>query len=193
MTRSQTWNLAIESLRANRVRAALTMLGVMIGAACIVMVVTVALSGQYYISGEIQALGSNVVYAGLDRSTNATDASLIDEISTDDMESILHDTPKVVEVAGTNDIPMTLVAGRDEWPVSVVGVTPDFQKIRNFVISGGRYFDAGDFSSVSKVCLLTEHLAQSAFPGENPIGKTIHVGQLSFLVIGLFRERMGTF
>jgi putative ABC transport system permease protein len=193
MNWSETWNLAIESLRANRLRAALTMLGVMIGSACIVLVVTVALAGQHYISGEIEAVGSNIVFAGLESSTSAQNTALTDQISTDDMEAIRQDSSKVVQVAGTNDIPMILVAGGVEWPVSLVGVTRDFQKIRNLVISGGRYFDDGDFSAVSKVCLLTEHLAQTALPGESPIGRTIHVGELNFLVIGIFRERMGTF
>ncbi len=190
---SETWSLAIESLRANRLRAALTMLGVMIGSACIVLVVTIALAGQHYISGEIEAVGSNIVFAGLQGSTTVASTPLTDQISTDDMEAIRSGSPKVAQVAGTNDIPMTVVSGGAEWPVSLVGVTQDFQKIRNLVISRGRYFDDDDFSTVSKVCLLTEHLAQTAMSGEDPVGRTIHVGELSFLVIGVFRERMGTF
>ena len=190
---SETWSLAIESLRANRLRAALTMLGVMIGSACIVLVVTIALAGQHYISGEIEAVGSNIVFAGLQGSTTVASTPLTDQISTDDMEAIRSGSPKVAQVAGTNDIPMTVISGGAEWPVSLVGVTRDFQKIRNLVISRGRYFDDDDFSTVSKVCLLTEHLAQTALSGEDPVGRTIHVGELSFLVIGVFRERMGTF
>ena len=190
---SETWSLAIESLRANRLRAALTMLGVMIGSACIVLVVTIALAGQHYISGEIEAVGSNIVFAGLQGSTTIASTPLTDQISIDDMEAIRSGSPKVAQVAGTNDIPMTVVSAGAEWPVSLVGVTQDFQKIRNLVISRGRYFDDDDFSTVSKVCLLTEHLAQTALSGEDPVGRTIHVGELSFLVIGVFRERMGTF
>jgi putative ABC transport system permease protein len=190
---SETWSLAIESLRANRLRAALTMLGVMIGSACIVLVVTIALAGQHYISGQIEAVGSNIVFASLQGSTTVPTTPLVDQISTDDMEAVGRESPKVLQVAGTNDIPMTVVAGSAEWPVGLVGVTQNFQKIRNLVISRGRYFDGGDFSIVNKVCLLTEHLAQTAFPGENSVGRTIHVGELSFSVIGVFRERMGTF
>jgi putative ABC transport system permease protein len=190
---SETWSLALESLRANRLRAALTMLGVMIGSACIVLVVTIALAGQHYISGQIEAVGSNIVFAGLQRSNTAASTPLSDRISINDMEAIRSDSSKVVQVAGTNDIPMTVVAGSAEWPVGLVGVTQDFQKIRNLVISSGRYFDGGDFTAVNKVCLVTEHLAQAAFPGENPVGRAIHVGELSFLVVGVFSERMGTF
>ena len=190
---SETWSLAIESLRANRLRAALTMLGVMIGSACIVLVVTVALAGQHYISGEIEAVGSNIVFAGLETSSTPANTPRNDRISVDDMEAVRKVSPEIVQVAGTNDIPMTLVASGAEWPMNLVGVTQDFQKIRNLIISRGRYFDEGDFASVSKVCLLTEHIAQTALPGEDPVGRTIHVGELSFQVIGVFRERMGTF
>src|SRR3984957_15055716 len=115
---SETWSLAIESLRANRLRAALTMLGVMIGSACIVLVVTIALAGQHYISGEIEAVGSNIVFAGLQGSTTVASTPLTDQISTDDMEAIRSGSPKVAQVAGTNDIPMTVISGGAEWPVS---------------------------------------------------------------------------
>ena len=57
----------------------------------------------------------------------------------------------------------------------------------------GRYFDDADFSTVSKVCVVSEHLAQIALPTDNPVGQEIHVGELSFTVIGTFRERVGTF
>jgi putative ABC transport system permease protein len=72
-------------------------------------------------------------------------------------------------------------------------VTEGFQEIRHFVIVAGRYFDADDMSTHSKVCILTEPLAQLAFPGENPIGKEIRLGELHFTVIGVFRERISTF
>ncbi|MGB6076055.1 MAG: hypothetical protein WBG29_10500, partial [Candidatus Acidiferrales bacterium] len=65
MVWEETWNLALESLRANKLRAGLTMLGVVIGSACIVLVVTVALAGKKFIIGQIEAVGSNIVYASL--------------------------------------------------------------------------------------------------------------------------------
>jgi putative ABC transport system permease protein len=183
----------MEALRANKVRAALTMLGVVIGSACIVLVVTVSLTGKKYIAAQIEAVGSNIVYANLEHPSTSQSIALGDEISTSDMDAIKEGVPQVVQVAGTSDVQMTVVANGKAWPVGLIGVTPGFQEIRNLVILDGRYFDDADFSSVSKVCVISDHLAQIALPGGNPIGGNIHVGELSFTVIGVFTERIGTF
>jgi putative ABC transport system permease protein len=169
------------------------MLGVVIGSACIVLVVTVALTGKKYIVAQIEAVGSNIVYAGLAQSGDSQNITLADQISLSDLEAVKQSIPQVTQAAGTNDISMTVVAAGRAWPVGLVGVTPGFQQIRKLVILRGRYFDDADFSSVSKVCVVSEHLAQTALPNENPLGQSLHVGELNFTVIGVFRERVGTF
>jgi putative ABC transport system permease protein len=190
---SENWHLAIEALRANRLRAGLTMLGVVIGSACIVLVVTVSLTGKKYIAAQIEAVGSNIVYAGLEQAGPSQNVALSDQISPDDLEAVREGVPQAARVAGTNDVQMSAVANGKVWPVSMVGVTRDFQKIRKLLVLGGRYFDDADFSSVSKVCLVSEHLAQTALPGDNAVGQSIHIGELTFTVIGVFTERIGTF
>ena len=189
---SEIWNMAVEALRANRVRAALTMLGVVIGSACIVLVVTVSLTGKRYIARQIEAVGSNIVFAGLEHTTSSATA-LGDQISVSDMESVRQGVPQVARLAGTNDIQTSAVAQGKVWPVALVGVTRDFQEIRRLLIPRGRYFDDADFSSVAKVGLISQHLADTAFPGQDPINQSIHVGELTFTVIGVFTERIGTF
>jgi putative ABC transport system permease protein len=193
MVWEETWNLALDSLRANKLRAGLTMLGVVIGSACIVLVVTVALAGKRFIIGQIEAVGSNIVYASLISTNIGQNVSMTDEISMNDLDAIRRGIPQAVHVAGTNDIHMTVTTASVARPVSLVGVTSEFQQIRNLVISRGRYFDDGDFLTSSKVCLITEHLAQVAFPYDDPVGRDIHVGDLDFTVVGVFRERVQTF
>lgn len=193
MVWEETWKLAVSSLRANKLRATLTMLGVIIGSACIVLVVTVALAGKRFIVGQIEAVGSNIVYAQLLHSDIGQTTTLADEISVADMDAIKRGIPQVSEVAGTYDLPMSVVAAGAARPVSLVGVTQGFQRIRNLLVPRGRYFDDGDFLASSKVCLLTEHLAKAALPYDDPVGQTIHVGELSFSVIGVFHERVQTF
>src|SRR5208282_6156587 len=114
MSWSETWNLALEALRANKVRAALTMLGVVIGSACIVLVVTVALTGRKYIRAQIEAVGSNIVYANL---TQSNAVALADQISLSDLDAVRQSVPQAVRVAGTSDIQMTVVAGAKTLPV----------------------------------------------------------------------------
>ncbi len=96
MNWGETSNLAIEALRANKLRAILTMLGVIIGSACIVLVVTVALTGKRYIGSQIEAVGSNIVYAWLEQSNTSQNVSLADQISLGDLNAIRQDAPEVV-------------------------------------------------------------------------------------------------
>jgi putative ABC transport system permease protein len=189
----ETASLAFQALRANKLRAVLTMLGVIIGSACIVMVVTVALAGKRYVIGQIEGVGANLVWAEVIRAGGAQTTTPADEISLADRQAVKDAIPQVVETAGTREVPMTVVAGSIEHPISLVGVTDGFQQIRHLVVDRGRYFDEDDMASRSKVCLITPQLAAAVFPNEDPVNKEIHVGELAFTVIGVFRERTATF
>ncbi len=101
--------------------------------------------------------------------------------------------PGVSEVAGTRELPMSIVVGGRERPVNLIGVTEGYQAIRRLVILRGRYFDAADMEARSKVCLITKQVADRVFGMDNPLGGTIRMGELSFTVIGVFRERVSTF
>ncbi|HEY4951133.1 MAG TPA: ABC transporter permease [Candidatus Acidoferrales bacterium] len=190
---AETWSLALQELRGNKVRAALTMLGVIIGSACIVLVVTVALVGKRYVVGQIEGVGVNLIHAELVHTGDAQRISLADEINLADMDAVQAELPHVTVVAGSHDMPMTFVVNGVSRPVSLVGVTEGFQTIRRFLIIRGRYFDEDDMNSRSKVCLITRELAELAFPDEDPLGKDIRLGDLHFTVIGVFHERTATF
>jgi putative ABC transport system permease protein len=189
----ETWGLACQALNANKIRAMLTMLGVVIGSACIVLVVTVALAGKRYIISQIEGVGANIVYAELVRTGVSQPATLADEINLGDLDATKRALPQVVEAAGTHDLPTTVVVGGVARPVSLVGVTQGFQRIRNLVVVRGRFFDQDDTEMRSKVCLVTQDLANLVFPSEDPVGRRIRVGELDFTVIGVFRERVATF
>jgi putative ABC transport system permease protein len=186
----ETWQLAMQALRANKVRAMLTMLGVIIGSACIVLVVTVALAGKRYIVGEIEGVGANLIHASVIHSGPVT---LADEIAPADLEAVKANVPGVVEAAGTNDMAMSLSVDGQEHPIYLVGVTAGFQEIRNLLVLRGRYLDQDDLRTQSKVCLLTQDLAKLLFPSESPLGKEIGIGELHFTVIGVFKERVASF
>jgi putative ABC transport system permease protein len=187
----ETVNVAMDALRADKLKAALTMLGVIIGSACIVLVVTVALTGKRYIIQQIEGVGANLTYAQLMRSGKVN--AIADEISLADLRAVQTEIPQVVDAAATRDQPATVITNGVERPISLVGVTEGFQRIRNLEILRGRFFDAQDLMSGSKVALVTDELKQVLFPHEDPIGKTIKLGELGFTVIGVFRERVSTF
>jgi putative ABC transport system permease protein len=192
MLRNETWMVAVEALWANKIRAFLTTLGVVIGSACIVLVVTVALSGRRYIISQIEGVGSNLVYARLDIDPNRP-VMLQDELSLEDMNAAKTAIPGAVTVAGTRGMQSSVIAGSIERNVNLVGVTEGFQTIRNLLILRGRFLDGEDVSARSRVCLITTQLANLMFPFTDPIGHSLRVGELSFTVIGVFRERVETF
>ena len=189
----ETWRVAVDALWSNKLRAILTTLGVVIGSACIVLVVTVAVTGRRYVIGQIEGVGANLVYANYE--VNPQQAVVrSDEITLADMEAVKNALPNVVAVAATSQgLLRNVVTGGTEHAVTLFGATEGFQVIRNLLILKGRFLDAIDEQSRSKFCLITDELAGLVFPNEDPIGKSLRVGQISFTVVGVFRERVGTF
>jgi len=187
----ETVTVAIDALRANKLRAALTSLGVIIGSASIVLVVTVALTSRKFVLSQIEAVGSNLVWVELvQRPDKAPPLSY--EMTLEDMEAA-KSIPHVISVAGTREDPMTMTVDGVDRAVNLVGVTDGYQTIRRLLIIRGRYFDSGDMEMRSKVCLITTQLAERIFGQENPIGRPIRMGELTFTVSGVFRERVETF
>jgi putative ABC transport system permease protein len=187
----ETISVAIDALRANKVRAMLTSLGVIIGSASIVLVVTVALTSKRFVISQIESVGSNLVWVEVVQSPGKA-APLSYEITLEDLEAV-KSIPRVIEVAGTRELETSVVVDGVERPVHMIGVTEGYQAIRRLLILRGRYFDAGDMEMRSKVCLITTQLADRMFGQENPIGRLMHMGEMTFTVIGVFRERVETF
>jgi putative ABC transport system permease protein len=178
------WALSTEKLKA-----ALTMLGVVIGSAAIVMVVTIAIVGKTYVLSLIEGIGTNLVYATLDRSGHTTAQ---DEITLDDLESIRTDLPYVSAAAGVLDRPVYVYVSGRSMRVSLVGVTEDFQKIRKLRIPQGRYFDATDFSARDHVCLVSKPMNDDVFGGRG-LGQVVKVQEFTCTIIGVFEEGVPTF
>jgi putative ABC transport system permease protein len=184
--------VAVDALRANKVRAVLTSIGVIIGSASIVLVVTVALTSQRFVISQIEAMGSNLVWVEMIKTPEKAQP-LSYEINTDDLAAAKAQIPDALIVAGFNDLPMGVVVGGRTRPVRLIGVTDGYQQIRRLIILRGRYFDFADMEARSKVCLITKDLADRVFGVENPVGRQLRMGELTFTVIGVFRERAETF
>jgi putative ABC transport system permease protein len=187
----ETVSVAIDALRANKVRAMLTSLGVIIGSASIVLVVTVALTSKKFVLSQIEGVGSNLVWVEVVQSPGKA-APLSYELTLEDLEAVKA-IPSVIEVAGTRELETGVVVDGVERPVHLVGVTEGYQAIRRLLVLRGRYFDSGDMEMRSKVCLITTQLADRIFGQENPIGRLMRMGEMTFTVIGVFRERVETF
>jgi putative ABC transport system permease protein len=188
----ETLSVSIDALRANKLRAMLTSLGVIIGSASIVLVVTVALTSKKFVISQIEAVGSNVVWAELVRSSEKAQP-LSYELTTADMQAVKDTIPGVAKVGGISDLQMSVVAQGVVRPVTLIGVTTGYGEIRNLIVLRGRYFDSLDMETGSKNCVITPQLAKRLFGLDNPVGRDLHVGELIFTIIGVFRERVETF
>ena len=182
---------AFGALAGDKVKACLTTLGVVIGSAAIVLVVTIASTGKVYMISQIEGIGADLAYATLDR--NGVSSVVEDELSPDDLLSVRQSLPDIKAIAGTYDIPVDLHIRGIAFHPRLVGVTQDFEKIRNLQITSGRYFDTQDFLAHFKVCLITEHMAQSAFGADPVMGIMIQVDQFRCTLIGTFKEGVPTF
>src|SRR5215831_10629658 len=188
----ETFSVALDALRSNKLRAVLTSLGVIIGSASIVLVVTVALTSKKFVLQQIESVGSNLVWVEMIKTPDKAQP-LSHELTLDDMEAIRTSVPQVVQVAGVRELPMSVVAKGVERSVNLIGVTQGYQEIRRLLILRGRYFDSTDMERRDKVCLITRQLAARLFGQENPLGRTVRMGELTFSVIGVFVERVETF
>src|SRR5262249_18729171 len=119
LIQSEVWKITINALRSNKVKALLTMLGVVIGSACIVLVITISLVGKNYIIAQIEGVGSNLIYAELVRSGSQS-TTLGDEITLADLDAVQRDVPGIVRVAGTHDTQMNVVVAGAERAITLV-------------------------------------------------------------------------
>lgn len=191
MNLHETFTVAVDALRANKLRAILTSLGVIIGSASIVLVVTVALTSKKFVISQIESVGSNLVWVEMIKTPDKAQP-LSHELTLEDMEAA-RQIPGIVQVAGTRELPMTVVAQGVVRPVNLIGVTAGYQEIRRLVVLRGRYLDDVDMRSRGKVCLITAQLKDKLFGIENPVGRQVRMGELTFTVIGVFKERVETF
>jgi putative ABC transport system permease protein len=193
MVGKETFRIALEALWANKLRAFLTTIGVVIGSACIVLVFTVALAGRSVVVGQIEAIGSNLVYAHYE--VNPQQAVVYgNQITLADVDAVRASLAGVQAAAGsTHSMPVSIVSNGTAFQTSLVGVTEPYQGIRGLVLLRGRFLDADDMRVRSKVCVITEELARLMFPNSDPVGRNVRSGELSFTVVGVFRERVATF
>jgi len=187
----ETFTVAIDALRANKLRAALTSLGVIIGSASIVLVVTVALTSKKFVISQIESVGANLVWVEVVKTPDKSQP-ISHELTLQDMEAA-RSIPGVVQVAGTSDLLMSVVAEGRVRPVTLIGVTDGYQTIKRLVVVRGRYFDATDMASRGKVCLITTKLAEKLYGHESSVGQQLRMGELTFTVIGVFKERVETY
>jgi len=196
MFHSEALRSSVEALRANKFRAFLTALGLVIGNASVILVVTISLTSRDYILAQIQRIGSNMIYAQYQTGNNGAIATAdADFIKVSDVDAVRERLGSriVAATAVMNSFDRMRVEGR-ERDVAIIGTDQYYPAVRNLDLLSGRFFDESDVRQRNHVALLMQKLAKQLFGNENAaIGKTIKLHGLEFSVIGTFREKVETF
>ena len=184
-----------QALRANPVRSLLTGLGMVIGTASVILVVTISLTSRDYILEQIEGIGSNIIFAYYASGGPDVAVADADYIKMSDVETIRQELgADIVAATGVMSNFDRMLIGGKEQDAKVIGTDQDYRAVRNIVISSGRFLDEGDVTLRAKVALLTDKLAERMFGNQaSALGRVIKLYGLQFTVIGTFHEKVETF
>jgi len=188
-------SMGLDSLRADKIRAAMTALGMAVGTAALILVVTVALTGKNFILAQIEAVGTNVIwaeYAGI--SSAASNTTAADYLTVDDMIAAEQQVPGIKEASPVLNMHQRMLIGAGtEREILVLGVDPEYKAVRRIIVSAGRFFDEQDSESGNKVALITDNMARKRFGSlDAALGQIIKIQEVPFVIIGDFRESVDT-
>jgi len=188
-------SFAYDTFRSNKVRFALTALGMMIGTASLILVVTISLTGKQYILNQIQAIGTNMIYAEYEGGAQRITSTQPDPLTIDDVIAARQNVPGVVAASPVVTLAERIPVGAGkERDIQVLGVYPEYSTVRNLVVVSGRLFDEEDEQQHNKVGVITQKLAEEIYHSpDEAVGQVIKLSGLPFTVVGTFRERVDTF
>jgi putative ABC transport system permease protein len=182
---------AWHAMGANRLRAFLTMLGMMIGVAAVIMMMAVGQGAQFMVDQSIASMGSNL-FIVLSGSTTAGGVRLgsgaTPTLTTADADAIA-ELPSIAAVAPAAPGSAQLVYGANNWATSVMGTTPSYLDVRDWPVTSGDTFSDSDVRAGTRVVLLGRTVVKNLFVDEDPVGKTIRVKQSPFQVIGVLAAK----
>jgi putative ABC transport system permease protein len=187
-------NFACDTFMSNKVRFMLTALGMVIGTASLILVVTIGMTGREYALRQIEAIGTNEIWAEYQGAQHISNSSL-DPLTVEDVQAVQEQVPGVVAASPVVTLGERIPVGNgDEKDIQVLGVYPEYQRVRNLKVLSGRFFDAEDSQAHNKVGVITEKMARSVYGSpQAAVGKVIKLTGLPFTVIGTFKESVETF
>lgn len=191
----EIFSFAYDTFLSNKVRFALTALGMVIGTASLILVTTIGLTGKQYILNQIQAIGANLIDAEYESGGQRITNTGFDPLTIDDVQAVLQQIPGIA--AASPVVPLferVPVGNGKERDLQIMGVYPEYLQVRNLVVLSGRFFDRQDSQAHNKVGVITQELAEELYgSGQGALGKTVKLSGLPFTIVGIFRERVDTF
>ncbi|MFZ3137504.1 MAG: ABC transporter permease [Thermodesulfovibrionales bacterium] len=187
-----TLRIAFRALEVNKMRSALTMLGIIIGVGAVIAMLAVGMGASKRISEQISSIGSNLIMivpgattAGGVRMGSGTQPTL----TMGDAEAIQKECSAVSNVAPVLSGVAQVVYGHQNWSTGVVGTSPSMLTVRDWPLSSGRSFTDQDVKSATKVCLLGQSVVDNLFGDMNPVGQVVRIKKVPFTVVGVLDKK----
>jgi len=186
--------VAFRALQRNKMRAALTMLGIIIGVSAVVAMVSIGQGAQATVQAQIDSIGTNLLFVtagaqnvgGVRSGTGDTGTNTL---TVDDLEAIKREVPTVSMLTPTVNARGQLVAGNMNWNTSIQGVSEEYPEVRKWQIQSGAFFTETDVRTAARVLVVGQTIADNLFAGMDPVGQTIRVQNLPFRVVGVMARK----
>ena len=180
--------LALRDIRRNVMRSVLTVLGIIIGVAAVITLVTIGNGTTAQVTGQIAAMGTNVLMLSPGQHRGPS-RDLAPKFNLRDVQAIRKEIISLNGVAPVCSAGTTTVAGNRNWSTGITGSSNDFFTVRNWEIESGRIFEPAEELGGKAVCVIGQTVNKNLFPDEDPVGRNIRLGKVSCKVIGLLREK----
>ncbi|MFH1923781.1 MAG: ABC transporter permease [Planctomycetota bacterium] len=188
-----TIRVALRALRKNKMRAGLTVLGIVIGVAAVTTMVSIGQSATALVQGELQGLGTNVIviFPGSKRGHGVHyGRGSIPTLTAEDSYAMVRECPAVLAATPLVGAGGQIIYGNSNWsPKEMFGVGLDYLTVRNWGLRHGGFFTDRDISSAAKVCVIGQTLVEKLFQTTNPLGETIRIRNIPFRIIGILEAK----
>lgn len=185
--------IAFKALQRNKLRAFLTMLGVIIGVASVIAMVAIGQGSKKSIQDQLSSMGSNMITIRPNSNVTAgarLDATSVQTLKIEDVKALEKQSQYIKEISPAVSARGQAINGSLNWPTSLQGVSPQYLDIRQWTLKDGIVFSDADANSAAKVCLLGQTVVNNIFVnGENPVGKIIRFNKIPFTVIGVLNVK----
>ena len=185
--------LAMKALQRNKLRALLTMLGIIIGVASVITMMSIGEGSKQSINASLSSMGSNMITimpSSNEPGGARMQGSSLKTLTIKDVEALEKEASDIALISPLASSSGQAISGAPNWPTSIQGVSPEYLEIRKLSVKDGIIFSEQDVKSSAKVCLLGKTVVDNLFPnGEDPIGKIIRFGKIPFQVIGVLTPK----
>ncbi|NCC98060.1 MAG: ABC transporter permease, partial [Synergistales bacterium] len=173
----QTTKISLRALAANRMRSALTVLGIVIGVTAVIVMFAVGTGAREEIAGKMSALGSNMLFIRPNFTpSSGARTTTVATLTVKDGEAIKAECSAVVAVAPTVNMNAQIIRGNANWSTRITGTTVSFLTVKDWSITSGREFTGSEERNSAKVCLLGVTVVKELFQDQDPLGQSVRIG-----------------